>query len=65
MARTAPYRHDGSIPSLEEVIEYYDRGGNRNPRLDPEVRPLDLSAGQKSALVLFLRSLTGRVAEGL
>ena len=65
VARTAPYMHDGSIPSLEEVIEYYDRGGNRNPRLDQGVKPLHLSAEEKHALANFLRSLSGRVAEGL
>ncbi len=57
--------HDGGIPSLEEVIEYYDRGGNRNPRVDPEVRPLHLSAPEKQALVAFLRSLSGKVSEGV
>ena len=38
IARTAPYMHDGSLATLEDVIEYYDRGGNRNPGLDPEIR---------------------------
>ncbi len=37
--RTAPFLHHGSIATLEDVIEYYDRGGNRNPSLDPELRP--------------------------
>ena len=31
VARTAPYMHDGSLATLEDVVEYYDRGGNRNP----------------------------------
>jgi cytochrome c peroxidase len=59
IARTAPYMHDGSLATLEEVIEYYDRGGNQNPRLDPEIRALRLTAAEKQSLVAFLRSLNG------
>lgn len=57
IARTAPYMHDGSIATLEEVVEYYNRGGNRNPGLDPELRPLGLSHTEKQNLVAFLRCL--------
>jgi cytochrome c peroxidase len=60
IARTAPYMHDGSLSTLEDVIEYYDRGGNRNPHLDSELRPLHLSTEEKNNLVLFLRSLSAR-----
>jgi cytochrome c peroxidase len=60
VARTAPYMHDGSIATLEEVVEYYDRGGNRNPHLDAELHPLHLSPQEKTDLVLFLRSLSPR-----
>jgi cytochrome c peroxidase len=60
IARTAPYMHDGSVATLEEVVGYYDRGGNRNPHLDAELHPLHLSAEEKADLVLFLRSLSGR-----
>ena len=60
LARTAPYMHDGSISTLDDVVEYYDRGGNRNPYLDEELHPLHLSAGEKRQLVAFLLSLTGR-----
>ena len=59
VARTAPYMHDGSLATLKDVIEYYDRGGNRNPYLDPELRPLHLTAEEKGAVVMFLRSLSG------
>lgn len=58
--RTAPYMHDGSLAALEEVIEFYDRGGNGNPHLDPLLTPLSLTATEKHALVAFLRSLNGR-----
>ena len=63
--RTAPYMHDGSIGTLEEVIEYYDRGGNRNPALDPEIRPLHLSPAERRALVTFLSTLSSKQAQGM
>jgi cytochrome c peroxidase len=60
IARTAPYMHDGSLTSLNDAIEYYDRGGNANPQLDPELHPLHLSEDEKRSLVQFLRSLSTR-----
>ena len=65
VTRTAPYMHDGSIATLEEVIEFYDRGGNANPYLDRETHPLRLTDEEKTALLAFLRSLSGTVQEGL
>jgi cytochrome c peroxidase len=65
VAARPPYMHDGSIATLEEVVEYYDRGGNRNPNLDSELQPLGLSGEEKQALVKFLRSLSGVVREGM
>ncbi|MCH7875935.1 MAG: cytochrome-c peroxidase [Gemmatimonadetes bacterium] len=62
--RTAPYMHDGSIATLEEVIEFYDRGGNANPYLDPSLRQLRLTGQEKLALLAFLRSLSGSIQEG-
>ena len=59
IARTAPYMHDGGIATLEDVIEYYDRGGHANPNRDPELRPLHLSSMEKQNLVAFLRCLHG------
>jgi cytochrome c peroxidase len=64
IARTAPYMHDGSLASLEEVVDFYDRGGNRNPHLDSEIRPLTLTGQEKQALVAFLKSLSGSIHEG-
>jgi cytochrome c peroxidase len=58
-ARTAPYMHDGSLLTLRDVIDYYDRGGNANPGLDAELRPLRLTAAEKDALVAFLSALNG------
>ena len=64
VARTAPYMHDGSKTTLEEVIDFYNDGGRPNPNLDPQIRPLALSVEEKRALVAFLRGLTGRLREG-
>lgn len=60
---TAPYMHDGSFARLEDVIDFYDRGGNPNPYLDPEIRPLRLTPEGKAALLAFLRSLAGRIVD--
>ena len=60
VARTAPYMHDGSLAKLEQVIDYYDRGGNSNPQLDRELHPRRLSAEEKANLASFLRSLSTR-----
>jgi cytochrome c peroxidase len=59
VALTSPYMHDGSLATLEEVVEFYDRGGIDNPQKDPVLKPLGLSVTEKQALVAFLRSLTG------
>jgi cytochrome c peroxidase len=65
VSRTAPYMHDGSLATLEAVIEYYNDGGVKNPGLDTRLRPLGLSEVDKRDLVAFLRSLSGRIQEGL
>ncbi len=59
IARTAPYMHDGSVATLRDVIDFYDRGGNPNPHLDPVIKPLKLTKREKDDLVEFLRSLNG------
>lgn len=61
IAQTAPYMHDGSIATLEEVIEFYDRGGDANPWLSPDMQPLNLTAQQKADLLAFMQALTGEV----
>jgi cytochrome c peroxidase len=55
---TAPYMHDGSLATLEEVIDHYDRGGRGDPTTDPQIEPLSLSSEEKADLLAFLRSLT-------
>jgi len=44
---------------LEDVMDFYNRGGNPNPYLDPLMVPLNLSRAEKSQLVAFLRALSG------
>jgi cytochrome c peroxidase len=56
---TGPYMHDGSLKTLAEVVDHYDKGGIKNPWLHQDVRPLKLSAQEKQDLVEFLKSLSG------
>ncbi len=65
VASRAPYMHDGSLATLSDVADYYNRGGNRNPWLDRELLPLRLTDAEKEALVAFLQTLTGPVREGI
>ncbi|MFM8551854.1 MAG: cytochrome-c peroxidase [Nitrospiraceae bacterium] len=59
IARTAPYMHDGRFATLEEVVEFYDRGGIANPHLSNLIVPLDLTAQEKRDLVEYMRALNG------
>jgi len=59
VALTSPYMHDGSLGTLRDVVEFYDRGGVANQLLDPMIAPLGLSDGQIADLVAFLEALTG------
>ena len=64
VARTAPYMHDGSLPTLTEVVDFYSEGGRQNPSLDSDIRPLRLTDQEKRALIRFLESLSGNIREG-
>jgi cytochrome c peroxidase len=64
-ALTAPYMHDGSLATLEAVVEFYDRGGIDNPGKSPLLAPLGLTAAERAALAAFLRSLTGSDVQAL
>jgi cytochrome c peroxidase len=57
LKETWPYMHDGRFKSLEDVVDFYDRGGGPNPALDPKIKPLGLSSDEKKALVAFLAAL--------
>jgi cytochrome c peroxidase len=58
VALTAPYMHDGSLATLDEVIDFYDRGGGDVPGKSPVITPLALRTEDKAALRAFLESLT-------
>ena len=59
IAPTAPYFHDGSAQTLDQVVEVYDRGGTRNPNLDAKIKPLKLTKQEQKDLVEFMQTLTG------
>jgi len=59
VALTAPYMHDGSLPDLKQVVEFYNRGAGANEHLDPLLRPLNFSPQEVAQLVAFLGALTG------
>jgi cytochrome c peroxidase len=58
VAETPPYMHDGSLSTLEEVVEFYNRGGGKNPNLDPMMAPLELTKEDVKNLVAFLKALS-------
>lgn len=60
VGRTSPYMHDGSMATLEEVVDFYDRGGRPNPHLDKDMQRLDLLDEEKRGLVAFLKVLSTR-----
>jgi cytochrome c peroxidase len=55
---TAPYMHDGSIMSLEGVVEHFNSGGKNHFNKDVDIRKLNLSSQEKTDIVNFLKSLT-------
>ncbi|MGP8232247.1 MAG: cytochrome-c peroxidase [Methylovirgula sp.] len=59
VAERAPYMHDGSVPTLEAVIDLYDRGGIDRPSRSELVHPLKLTAEEKADLLAFLKTLSG------
>lgn len=56
----APYMHDGSVPTLREAVEHYNRGGEPNPWLSERIRPFDLTPEEVDAVVAMMESLEGR-----
>jgi cytochrome c peroxidase len=63
VTQTGPYMHNGVFTTLEEVVEFYNAGGGRNPNLDLLIKPLRLAVREKADLVEFLKSLTGTVPD--
>ena len=58
IALTYPYMHDGSLKTLEEVIEHYNSGGSNHKNKNTLIKPLNLSQSEIEALVAFLSTLT-------
>ena len=59
VARRGPYMHDGSVETLQAVIDLYNRGGIDRPSRSDEIRPLNLSKDEKADLIAFLQTLNG------
>lgn len=57
---TGPYMHDGSMTTLWDVMDHYNKGGEANPYLDGGMEPLALSEKEINQLVAFLFTLTDR-----
>ncbi|MDF1672936.1 MAG: cytochrome c peroxidase [Vicingaceae bacterium] len=60
VAITRPYMHDGSIPTLEAVVEHYNKGGKNHKQKSELIQPLALTVVEKQDLVNFLKSLTDK-----
>lgn len=63
IALTAPYMHDGAFKTLEEVVDFLNKGGGPNPNLSPLVKPLGLTDQEKADLIAFLNALTGETVK--
>jgi cytochrome c peroxidase len=69
VALTAPYMHNGAYPTLESVVDFYNRGGGAGIgiQLDNQTLPpdrLNLTAGEQRQLVAFMRALTDTTGLG-
>jgi cytochrome c peroxidase len=60
VAKTAPYMHDGSLSTLEEVLDHYISGGKKHNNKSPIIQPLSLTVQEKNDLINFLKSLTDK-----
>ena len=63
VAKTAPYMHNGSLKTLDEVLDFYAKGGGlgrgyKLDNVDDKIRKFDLTAEEKADLVAFLEALT-------
>lgn len=59
VALTAPYMHDGSQKTLDEVVAWYSQGGHPNPNLSEKIKKLDLTDQERQDLVAFMQACTG------
>ena len=58
IGRRSPFMHDGSLATLEQVIDHYDHAGVERPSRSDLMRPLKLTVQEKADLVAFLKTLT-------
>jgi cytochrome c peroxidase len=56
---TAPYMHNGSLLTIEDVVDFYNLGGGKDENQSPLIKPLNLTEDEKFALTEFLYSLSG------
>jgi cytochrome c peroxidase len=63
VALSAPYGHNGGFATLEDVVDFYDRGGGPDPNRSPLLFELGLTDEEKRDLIAFLRSLSGTLPE--
>lgn len=61
VADTPPYKHNGSMGTLMDVVNFYDRGGDSDDNKSPLIKPLGLTDDEKDALVAFMRAISGNV----
>ncbi len=61
---TASYMHNGTFATLAEVVDFYDRGGGKDSRKSKLLKPLNLTQQEKSDLLAFLESLSGKALTG-
>lgn len=59
VSRRGPYMHDGSLATLEDVVDLYNRGGVERPSRDDAIHQLNLPQSDKSDLIAFLQTLNG------
>ncbi|MDH5542391.1 MAG: c-type cytochrome [Nitrospinota bacterium] len=65
ITKTAPYMHDGSVETLQEVMEFYNKGGEGNPYLSEKIFPLNLSKNEIADLTAFMSTLEGIGWQGI
>jgi cytochrome c peroxidase len=59
VSQTGPYMHDGSLKTLEDVVEWYNKGGHPNPYLSDKMKKLNLTAQEKEDVVAYMKALQG------
>jgi cytochrome c peroxidase len=61
ITRRAPYMHDGSVPTLEAVMDHYREGGVDRPSRSAQMKPIALSKQEQADVIAFMRTLTSEM----